>query len=178
MNKWIDSLPALAFLGAVLWRDIYFATIVLIAALFLLVLWYGVTERRLHRMHFGTAMVALILGGLTLSIHDPLFIKFKPTAVYLIFAVVLAGSHFIGQTVLMQRMGHAAIQLPETLWRRINIAWALFFAFCAGLNIVLALKLSDEMWALVKTFGFTGLMFAFMLAHLPFVSSHLPKESH
>lgn len=177
MNKWIDSAPAVVFLGAVIWRDIYFATVVLIVALFGLVGYYLLTERRLHKMHFATAMIALVLGVLTLSIHDPLFIKFKPTAVYLVFALLLGGSHWFGEQVLMHRMGSHVIELPEALWRKINIAWSLFFVFCAGLNIVLAMQLSDEAWALVKTFGFTGLMFAFMLAHLPFVSDYLPKES-
>ncbi len=176
MHKWIDSVPALVFLGAVIFRDIYFATGVLIIALFALVGWYGVVERRLHKLHLGTAVVALVLGGLTLAVHDPMFIKFKPTAIYLIFALILGGSQFIGSTVIMQRLGQSVIELPAALWRRINIAWALFFVGCAGLNIILALKLSDEMWVLVKTFGFTGLMFVFMLAHLPFVSAYLPKE--
>lgn len=176
MQKWIDSIPALAFLGAVIWRDIYVATVVLIVALFALVLWYALVHKRLHRMHLGTAVVALVLGGITLGLKDPVFIKFKPTAVYLAFALVIGGSQFIGRTVMMQRLGSSVAELPEPLWRRINIAWAVFFVFCAGLNVVLALSLNDEMWALVKTFGFTALMFLFVLAHLPFVHHHLPKE--
>ena len=176
MHKWIDSLPALAFLGAVIWRDIYVGTLVLIVSLFALVLYYAIREKRLHKMHFGTAMIALVLGGITLAVRDPMFIKFKPTAVYLVFAILLAGSHFVGEKVIMQRLGHSVLALPDALWRKVNVAWALFFVFCAGLNVVLALNLSDETWALVKTFGFTGLMFVFMLAHLPFVSEHLPEE--
>ncbi|MGJ8670684.1 MAG: inner membrane-spanning protein YciB [Oceanococcus sp.] len=176
MHKWIDSLPALAFLGAVIWRDIYFGTLVLIVSLFALVLYYAIREKRLHKMHFGTAMIALVLGGITLAVKDPMFIKFKPTAVYAVFAILLAGSHFVGDKVIMQRLGHSVLELPDALWRKVNVAWALFFIFCAGLNVVLALNLSDETWALVKTFGFTGLMFVFMLAHLPFVSDYLPKE--
>ncbi len=176
MHKWIDSIPALAFLGAVIWRDIYVATVVLIIALFALVLWYAIVQKRLHRMHLGTAIVALVLGAITLGLKDPLFIKFKPTAVYLAFAVIIGASHFVGKTVVMQRLGSSVVELPEPLWRRINIAWALFFVACAALNVVLVLSLSDEMWALVKTFGFTALMFLFVLAHLPFVHQHLPDE--
>ncbi len=176
MHKWIDMVPALAFLGAVIWRDIYVATVVLIVALFALVLWYAIVEKRLHRMHLGTAIIALVLGGITLGLKDPVFIKFKPTAVYLAFAAVIGGSQLIGKTVVMQRLGSSVVELPEPLWRKINIAWTLFFAFCAGLNVVLAMSLSDEMWALVKTFGFTALMFLFVLAHLPFVHEYLPKE--
>ena len=176
MHKWIDSIPALAFLGAVIWRDIYFATMVLIVSLFALVAYYAIVQKRVHKMHLGTAVIALVLGGITLWVRDPMFIKFKPTAVYLVFSCLLAGSHFFGEKVIMQRLGQGTLTLPDALWRKINVAWALFFAFCAGLNVVLALSLSDETWALVKTFGFTGMMFLFMLAHLPFVSEHLPKE--
>lgn len=177
MQKWIDSIPALAFLGAVIWRDIYVATVVLIVSLFALVAWYGVTERRLHKLHFGTALAALILGGVTLAVRDPMFIKFKPTAVYLAFALILAGSHYIGDTVIMQRLGRSLLSLPDRLWQRVNLAWCLFFVLCAALNVVFALALTDEQWALVKTFGFTALMFLFMLAHLPFVHQYLPDES-
>lgn len=176
MHKWIDSVPALAFLAAVIWGDIYLATIVLMISLFVLVAWYGLREKRLHRMHFGTAMATLVLGGITLVIKDPMYIKFKPTAVYLAFALILLGSHWLGQTVVMQKLGQSMLEIPEVLWRRINMAWVGFFMFCAALNVILAFQLSDETWALVKTFGFTGLMFLFMLAHIPFVSEYLPED--
>ena len=177
MHKWIDSLPALAFLAAVILRDIYTATVVLIVSLFALVAWYWFSEKRIHRLHLGTATLGLVLGGLTLAIQEPMFIKFKPTAVYLVFASILAASHFFANGVIMKRLGGTMLELPEPLWRRINMAWAVFFVICAGINVVLALTLSDEAWALVRTFGFTGLMFLFLLAHLPFVSPYLPEES-
>ncbi len=169
-------IPALLFVGAVFLTNIYTATAILIVALFGLVAFYAVVEKRLHKMHFGTAVAALVLGGLTLAVRDPLFIKYKPTVIYAVFALIITTSHFIGERVVMQRLGHKTLQMPEELWRRINMAWALFFAGCAGLNAVLAVSLSDEHWALVKTFGFTGLMFVFLLAHIPFVHRYLPED--
>ncbi|MGQ3058604.1 MAG: inner membrane-spanning protein YciB, partial [Nevskia sp.] len=82
--------------------------------------------------------------------------------------------------VLMQRIPQKAMVMPDALWRRLNFAWALFFAFCALLNVYVALNFSEEVWVKVKVFGFTALMFVFMLAHIPFLSRYLvdsPKDA-
>lgn len=176
MNAVLDLAPALLFLAAYVVADIYTATIVLMVSLFALVAIYWIRERRLHKTHFITAVVAGIMGGLTLYIHDPVFIMFKPSAVYAIFALALLGSHYIGEKVLLARLPQKAIQLPDALWRKVNFAWAMFFLFCAILNIYVAQHYSEATWVKFKTFGFTGLMFVFLLAHAPFLKDHLPKE--
>lgn len=176
MNTFVDLLPALLFLGAWKFYDIYVATVVLIVAMFLLVGYYWIREQRLHKTHFVTALVALVFGGLTLYVHDATFIKFKPTVVYGIFALALIGSHFIGDRVLMARLPQKAIELPDPVWRKVNMVWALFFIGCAVLNIYIAFNFSEATWVKFKTFGFTGLMLVFMLAHAPFLKRYLPQE--
>ncbi|MGB1558553.1 MAG: inner membrane-spanning protein YciB [Oceanococcaceae bacterium] len=176
MKQLLDSLPALAFLAGVLLRDIYTATVWLMLSLVALVLYYRLAEKRWHRTHLITAAVAIVLGGLTLAIRDPLFIKYKPTAIYGGFAVALGLSHFWGSKVLLARLPQQMVDLPEALWRKVNASWALFFALCAGANVLLALSLSDEHWALAKTFGFPVAWFLFVLAHLPFVAPYMRQE--
>ena len=41
------------------------------------------------------------------------------------------------------------------------------------LNLVLARSLTEADWVTFKTFGFTALMFLFLIAHLPFIGGHL-----
>lgn len=176
MNFLISYGPALAFLGAYFHSGIYFATGVLIASLFGVVLLHWLWKRELHKMHLGIAVVAGVLGGLTLYLRDPLFIQYKPSAVYAVFALVLVGSHFVGDKVLLARLGGQTLTMPDAVWRRINLAWAAFFVVCALLNIYVAWHYSEAAWVQFKTFGFPLLMFAFILAHLPFVSRYLPKE--
>nr|MBV6630381.1 septation protein IspZ [Oceanococcus sp. HetDA_MAG_MS8] len=173
MRQLLDSSPALLFLAGVLWADIYTATLWLMLALVALVLYYRVTERIWHKMHLGTAVVAVVLGSLTLAIRDPLFIKYKPTAVYGIISAILLGSHFVGDKVLLARLPQAMVDLPDKLWRRVNLAWVLFFAASAVVNAILAVQLSDENWALVKTFGFPAAWFLFVMAHLPFTAPYM-----
>ncbi len=43
--------------------------------------------------------MCLVFGGLTLALHDPRFIKIKPTIIYVIFAVIAAGRLGPAQTI-------------------------------------------------------------------------------
>lgn len=176
MKTLIDFAPALLFFGAYYLYGIYNATIVLIVSLFALVGVYWLREKRVHKTHLITALVAGALGGLTLWIRDPAFIMYKPTAVYAVFSVALLLSHVIGDKVLLARLPQKMIQLPDDVWRKVNLAWAAFFAFCALLNVYVAHNFSEETWVQFKTFGFTILMFVFIMAHMPFLKRYLPQE--
>lgn len=176
MKFLLDNLWIPAFLIAYALGDIYAATAALIAAMMVTVAAYWVLERRLHKMHLVAAVAAAVLGGLTLYARDPTFIKFKPTAVYLLFAIALLGSHVIGDKVLMARIPQKAIVLPDSVWPRVNLAWGLYFVFCAALNVYVALNFDEGVWVKFKAFGLTGLSFVFILCHLPFLHKYLPQE--
>ncbi|MGH8457677.1 MAG: septation protein A [Stenotrophobium sp.] len=177
MKFLLDLAPALLFFGAYHFFGIYIATAVLMVSLFALVAIYWLWKRELHKVHLVTALIAAVLGGLTLYVHDPAFIKFKPTALYAVFSIALLLSHVIGDRVLLARIPQTAIQLPEPVWKRVNFIWALFFAFCAVLNLYVAWNFSEADWVRFKTFGFTALMFVFMLAHTPFLAKYLPEQN-
>ena len=178
MKFLLDYAPALLFFAAYFLsgRNIYFATAVLIIAAVALVAVYRVWQKRWHTSHLVVAALALVLGGLTLAIHDPVFIKLKPTAVYAVFALALLGSHWVGDRVLLARIPQEVFKFPEPVWRRINLAWALFFVFCAALNWYVASHFDEATWVSFKMFGFTALTFVFLLAHAPFLSRYLPQD--
>ncbi len=173
MNAVLDLIPAILFFAAYKFYDLFTATAVLIVALLVMVAVTWARTGKLPKLQLATALMAAVLGGMTLWFHDPKFILFKPTAIYGTFALALLGSHLIGDKVLMQRIPQKNLALPDPLWRRVNLAWALFFLFCALLNVYVALSFSEEVWVKVKVFGFTGLMLVFMLAHIPFLSRYL-----
>jgi intracellular septation protein len=172
----LDFAPALLFFAAYFLFDIYVATAVLIAAAIALVLVYRVWQKRWHTSHLVVAVLATVLGGLTLAIHDPVFIKFKPTAVYGVFALALLGSHLVGARVLLARIPQQTFSFPEPVWRRVNFAWGLFFVLCAALNFYVAAHYDESTWVKFKTFGFTALTFVFLLAHAPFLGRYLPQD--
>jgi intracellular septation protein len=176
MRFLLDYAPALLFFAAYLLFDNSAATATLIAAAIALVLVYRVWEKRWHKSHLVVAVLATVLGGLTLAIQDPVFIKFKPTAVYAVFALALLGSHVVGERVLLARIPQKTFVFPEPVWRKVNLAWALFFLGCAALNWYVAGRYDEATWVKFKTFGFTALTFVFLLAHAPFLARYLPED--
>jgi intracellular septation protein len=177
MKILLDYLPIILFVGAYYLRDIYFATAVLIVALFAQVaLIWGMT-RRVPKMQLVAALLALVLGGITLALHDPGFSKVKPTVLYGLFAAVLLGSHFFGERPLIQRLLAANLHLPDVIWRRVSLMWVGFFVFCGVLNLYVAYNFTEATWVNFKLFGMLGLTFAFVLLQGLYLSRHLDAES-
>ena len=104
MNALLDLLPVVLFGIAYFLRGIYTATAVLIVACFALVLLTWLRTRRVPKMQLFTAVLAAVFGGMTIYLHDPEFIKLKFSLVYLLFAVALIGSHFVGDKRAAERM--------------------------------------------------------------------------
>jgi intracellular septation protein len=83
---------------------------------------------------------------------------------YWLFATVLLGSAFLFKKNLIRTMLEAQVSLPESLWVRLNLAWASFFTIMGGLNLYVANNYSEADWVNFKLFGGMGLMFAFIVA--------------
>lgn len=177
MKSLLDIGVALSFFGAYFLSDIYTATVVLILALYLSAIIHRLVWKSWNKAHVIGAAAATVLGGLTLLVRDPNFIMLKPTAVYGVFALALGLSTVIGERPLLQRIPQTVVSLPDRLWRRLTWAWAGFFLFCALLNLALAWQLDEADWVTFKTFGFTALMFVFLVAHAPFLAPYLDDSS-
>lgn len=173
MKTLLDLLPAIAFFAAYYFGGIYVATIAIVIALAVTVVGFKLRDGRWHKAHLIALVVSAVLGGITLTLHDPAFIKLKPSIVYGVFAIALLGSHFVGDKVLLQRLPQKMLLMPDAVWKRVNFAWALFFVFCAALNYVVAHQFDEATWVKLKVFGFSLLMIGFMLAHLPFVGRYV-----
>src|SRR5690348_15872376 len=78
----IDLGPLVIFFAANARFGIFAGTAIFMGAIvvsFAASLWL---ERRLPVMPLVTAVVVLVFGGLTLYLHDEVFIKLKPTIIY------------------------------------------------------------------------------------------------
>lgn len=170
MKFLFDFFPILAFFIAFKMtadsdEGIYFATSVLIITSFIQVALYWLMYRRFEKMHLVTLAVVIVFGGATLLFHDIRFIKWKPTVVMWIFAVVAFGSEYIGEKNLFHRMMHYAddkISVPDFVWYRLNIAFVLFFIFIGAANLYVAFNFDRSTWVDFKTFGIMGLNLVFM----------------
>src|SRR5690606_8653347 len=109
---------------------IFSATAVLIISS---VIVYGtifLLQRRLEKGQWLTLVACLVFGGMTLAFHSETFLNGKAPVVNWLFALACAGSHFIGDKPLIQRMMRHALSLPRAIWIRLNLAWIAFFLVC------------------------------------------------
>lgn len=176
MKMLIEYLPVLLFAGTYFATDIYTATAVFMVAATVLALGYRLVAGKWNKTHLMVAALALVFGGMTLALHDPLFIKLKPTVLYALFAIVLVGSVYIGERPLMQRMLGSQLDLQPPVWRTLTYMWAAFFLFCGILNLYIAFAFSEELWVQFKLFGTFGLTIVFVVLQGFYLAQHLPDE--
>ena len=188
MKQFIDFIPLLLFfivfklepreleLLGHSWTlgGIFSATAVLIATS---VVVYGslfIAQRRLEKSQWLTLIGCLVFGSLTLAFHSETFLKWKAPVVNWLFALSFWGSHFIGKQPLIQRMMGHAIELPNPVWRKLNLAWVAFFIFSGAANLFVAFTFHD-IWVDFKVFGSLGMTLVFLVAQGFYISRHLPN---
>ena len=175
MKMFFDFFPIILFFIAYKFQGIYVATMVAIAATFVQVGWVWLRHRRVETMHLVTLGLIVVFGGATLYLHDEQFIKWKPTVINWLFGVAFLASQYIGRKPFIQRMMANNIELPERVWYRLNLSWALFFLFLGGVNLFVIYTFDTDTWVNFKLFGMLGLTFAFVLLQAVFLSRYLPE---
>lgn len=138
MKFLFDLFPILLFFAVYKLQGIYAATGAAIAATVVQVAWQWFRHRRVDKMLLITLVLVTVLGGATILFHDRAFVMWKPTAIYWLFAVVLLGSQFIGGKPVMERMMAHVVEAPSAVWKRLNLAWSVFFVFLGIANLYVA----------------------------------------
>ncbi|MGO2508179.1 MAG: septation protein A [Vibrio hibernica] len=176
MKQFIDFIPLVIFFFLYKSYDIYVATGALIAATAVQVTVTYFLYKKVEKMQIITFLMVAIFGGMTLFFHDDNFIKWKVTIIYSLFSIGLLVSDYIGKPVIKGMLGKE-ITLPDTIWKRVNIAWVIFFALCAVINIYVAYKLPLDAWVNFKVFGLLIATFAYTLLTGLYIYKYMPKET-
>jgi intracellular septation protein len=174
MKFLFDLFPVALFFVAIQIWDIFVATAVAIAATFLQVGWLFVRRKKITPMLWASLVIVAVFGGLTLYLRDKTFILWKPTVLYWLFGVVLAGGAVLGRNLIRALLG-GEMRLPDAVWARLNWAWVGFFAFMGAANLYVAFNYSERVWATFKLFGGMGLMFAFVVAQSLFLAKYMEE---
>ena len=129
-------------------------------------------EKRLAPMPLVAGGFALVFGILTVALHDPTFVKIKPTVTNLVFAAALFGGLLFRRNPLAWMMGDA-LPLPEEAWRKLTFRYGVFFLVMAVFNEIVRRTQSDKVWFI---FHFPGLWLAaviFSLTQVPLMMKYL-----
>ena len=176
MQMLVDFFPLLLFLGAFLYTgDLFVGLQVLMVAMPLsfMIKWW--ITKKIDKILLGSTVVLLIMGTVSLVTKNANFLLWKPTVFYWILSVVFLGSQFIGEKPISQRFFSSVGEMPLAQWRKLNVAWVIFFAAAGVLNLYVAMNYSQETWAYFKVFGFTGITFVFIIAQVFWLTRHMKE---
>lgn len=176
MKLLFDFFPILLFFIAYKFYGIYVATGVAMVACVLQVAGYWVKNRRFETLHIITLVSILVFGGATLLLHNPLFIKWKPTVIYWIFAGVLFFTQFTGKRPLFQGLMEEKIILPKTTWTKLNASWAIYFIILGAANLFVAYFFSTNAWVNFKLFGTLGCTLLFAAVQGIYIAKHVQNN--
>ncbi len=154
------------------------------AAAFLYSVW---KERRVAPMLLVSGVAIGVLGSLTLILHNKTFFYMKPTIVYAMFAMTLAGGLATGRNFL-RSLFDGALHLPDDAWRTLTRRYVVFFVILAVANEAAwrwltrdcdlgggAVCPGEGQWVNLKLWGFTAVNILFALSQAPFLTRHMEE---
>ncbi|PIE82442.1 MAG: intracellular septation protein A [Cardiobacteriales bacterium] len=180
-----DFIPVLAFIVAYVMARLmgysdgamYIATIALMVAVAVQILWLKLKHKPVERRVWLTAVVIWVLGTITLVLHNPLFVQLKPTILNFVIAGLFLGSQWVGKENLTKKMLRSAFSMPDKLWMRLNLAWVAFFVAEGMINAVVAFSFSYDFWVGFKLWGLMGMTFLFLIVQFIWLRQYIQRDA-
>jgi intracellular septation protein len=180
MQMFYEILPVFLFFLAFKFYDIYVATTVGIIATITQVVLTRCLTKSWDRKQVITMLIFIIFGSMTLYFHNPIFVKWKPTIVFWIFAIAIIITHFTRKP-LMQRMMENALEnsavIPSRVWARINLMWAAFFIIMGAINLYIAYTFSNDAWVNFKFYGISISLIVISIIQALYLVRYMTKET-
>ncbi len=154
---------------------IFIATAIFMAAMLVSLVLTKSLLGKLPIMPLVSGVVVLIFGGLTLWLHDDLFIKLKPTIVNTMFGTVLLGGLAMGKPLLPYVLD-SVFRLTAEGWRKLTFRWGVFFFFLAALNEVVWRLFSTDFWVSFKVWGTMPITIIFAMAQVGLLQRYELKD--
>lgn len=157
MKQLLEFIPLILFFAVYKFFGTQEAAITLVVATIIQLILLKKLFGHVTKMQLFMAGFVLIFGSLTAYFNDDSFLKWKVTIINGLFAIALLFSQFILKTPIIKYILGKEIQLPEPIWNKLNLGWAVFFILCMLLNIYVSNYMSNDAWYTFKVFGLTGL---------------------
>ncbi len=172
-----DFFPIVLFFIAYKLYGFYTATIVVIVASIFQTGIYWLRYRRFEKSHLIALALIVAMGSATILLENELILKWKPTILNWIFAIVLLGSHWIGKKTIIERILGTNLTLPSPIWVKLNLSWVIFFLFLGFINLYVVYNYDTDTWVNFKLFGFLSITVLFSLAQALYLSKQLERTS-
>ena len=151
---------------------IFYATGAFMAAMIVAMMISYLRYRHISPLLWFSGIMVVILGGITIWLHNDTFIKMKPTVYYVLISSLLAFGLATGRNLLKMVLGAAYPGLSEEGWKLLTRNWAIFFIAMALINEAVWRNSSTSFWIGFKLWGFLPATFLFAIANIPMLMKH------
>ena len=151
---------------------IFVATGVFMAAMLIAMLISQIRYGRISPLLWFSGLMVVVLGGLTIWLHDETFIKIKPTIYYSVVAALLLFGLKTGRNLLKLALGGAYPGLTDRGWHLLTRNWIILFACMAVANEAIWRTTSTDFWAASKLWLFVPVTMIFIAANIPMLLRH------
>jgi intracellular septation protein len=151
---------------------IFYATGAFMAAMIVAMMISYLRYRHISPLLWFSGIMVVILGGVTIWLHNDVFIKMKPTFYYVLIASILGFGLATGRNLLKMVLGAAYPGLSERGWKLLTRNWAIFFVVMAIVNEAVWRNSSTSFWIGFKLWGFLPATFLFAIANVPMLMKH------
>ncbi|RMH47886.1 MAG: septation protein A [Gammaproteobacteria bacterium] len=167
MMPLIEFAPLVVFFGLYQLADIYVATTGLLitsTAQLFFIRWRTGTVSRFRMVGY---IVLVCFSGLTLVLHDPTFIKWKPTIFLGLLALLILITDRMGKPLIARlfvAFDSDLNQIDALVWRKVSTLWSLSYFLQALGNYWFAFYMPESVWVNFKVWGLTLMSFVTIIA--------------
>ena len=173
MKALLDFIPLIAFFIVARTQGILAAAGALLIATVLVYAVHFIRQKgKFDKQQWVVLLLTIVFCGGTLLLRDDIYLRWKSPIINGIFALTLLVSVAINKP-RMQLAMKEVFSLSLSGWKKLIIAWALFFVLMGVLHYITAFTMSDEAWINFKTYGWIPIMLVFVVAQFAVLKKHI-----
>ncbi len=151
---------------------IFYATGAFMAAMIVALLYSQLRYKHVSPLLLFSGAMVVVLGGITIWLHDETFIKMKPTIYYLLVAALLTFGLVTGRNLLKLVLESVYPGLDDRGWLLLTRNWIAYFVVMAIINEAVWRTQTTDFWVGFKLWFFLPATFIFALANVPMLMRH------
>ena len=172
MKALLDFIPLIAFFIVARTQGILAAAGALLIATVLVYAIHFIRQKgKLDKQQWVILVLTIIFCGVALILRDDFYLRIKSIIINGVFALVLFISVIINKP-LMQLAMKDVFELTLSGWKKLTVAWALFFVLMAFLHYITAFQFKS-LWVDFKSYGWIPIILVFIIAQFAVLKNHI-----
>jgi intracellular septation protein len=168
MKFLLDFFPIVIFFAVYKIKDLHFyqnegVHSAIIAMTLAVIVQISITyfqQKKFEKAQVLGLILLVVFGGVTIYIDNPVFIMWKVSVLYVVFALALIISIWAGKQTLLARMLGKELKLPNQTWEVLSWLWGLGFIGIALINayyyVIPSIQANDAFFGDSERFGLSG----------------------